>query len=131
VTWAAQKLPNKQGILMVKCQTCGTRFHACSSCGLVDWEWDYCDEECRSNSPFLRDSYLRSLFSFYTKDQLNAAYYFIEKLREEEKEASDLSFEVPGIGANSLLEQELQKQEHNESSYYIHDIQNLIDHLLS
>lgn len=28
------------------CKQCGEKFHACFSCGLIGWEWDYCTESC-------------------------------------------------------------------------------------
>jgi hypothetical protein len=36
---------------MPNCKTCGTNFHACSSCGLTDmYEYEYCCFSCFTNS---------------------------------------------------------------------------------
>lgn len=31
---------------MAECKICGKKYHACSSCGLQTWEYDYC---CRAH----------------------------------------------------------------------------------
>lgn len=31
---------------MPKCEVCDKQFHACGSCGLETWEWDYCSLKC-------------------------------------------------------------------------------------
>ena len=28
------------------CPTCGKKYHACSSCDLYGWEWEYCSKDC-------------------------------------------------------------------------------------
>lgn len=30
----------------MKCKECGYEQHACGSCGLADWEWEYCTATC-------------------------------------------------------------------------------------
>lgn len=35
---------------MAECLTCKKQYHACSSCGMQDWEYTWCNEECRSVS---------------------------------------------------------------------------------
>lgn len=32
---------------MATCRTCGKKYHACSSCGIEEWEWEWCTEKCR------------------------------------------------------------------------------------
>ena len=27
------------------------KYHACISCGMMDWEYDYCSEQCYSKGP--------------------------------------------------------------------------------
>jgi hypothetical protein len=29
-----------------KCLLCGEPYHTCSSCGMPEWAWTYCTEEC-------------------------------------------------------------------------------------
>jgi len=31
---------------MAKCKTCGREYHACGSCGLADYEYDFCNDKC-------------------------------------------------------------------------------------
>lgn len=34
-----------------ECKTCGTKFHACSSCGFSNsWEYEYCSKKCWKES---------------------------------------------------------------------------------
>lgn len=47
---------------MAKCKACGDGFHACRSCQLEDFEWDYCDKEYlkkrqRQEVPFVLGKY--------------------------------------------------------------------------
>lgn len=40
---------------MPRCKTCATQLHTCPSCGLADYEWHYCNQECLNNSPVLKE----------------------------------------------------------------------------
>lgn len=31
---------------MAICKKCNFEFHACISCGIGGWEWDYCSKDC-------------------------------------------------------------------------------------
>lgn len=37
----------------MKCLKCSKEFHACPSCGIGGWEWDYCSKVCweKAGSP--------------------------------------------------------------------------------
>lgn len=41
---------------MPLCKVCGTKFHACSSCGLEhQWEYEYCNMTCWKASDIYKD----------------------------------------------------------------------------
>jgi hypothetical protein len=31
---------------MAECLVCGKKYHACGSCGLQSWEYDWCSDKC-------------------------------------------------------------------------------------
>lgn len=67
---------------MPNCKVCDKQFHACGSCDLQSWEWNYCSFTCyKEGSKDVReemDKFLSQLTPEMTK-QLN---YFIEDWEE-------------------------------------------------
>jgi hypothetical protein len=46
---------------MAQCKICGKKYHACSSCGLQFWEYEYCSEKCRDEGWLPRVNYIINL----------------------------------------------------------------------
>lgn len=47
---------------MATCRVCKASYHACSSCGLQDWEYDYCRMECLEQDQKLKKAELLNKF---------------------------------------------------------------------
>jgi hypothetical protein len=62
----------------MNCKQCKKYQHSCSSCGLVDWEWDFCTETCK-------DKY-QNKFKVLVKD-------FWDSLSEEQQDMFDTIIE--------------------------------------
>lgn len=56
---------------MAVCKVCDKSYHACSSCGLSDWEYDFCSSPCRDK---FREEHLPPILDKYnlTTDQLKS-----------------------------------------------------------
>lgn len=106
---------------MATCKTCGTKYHACSSCGIDDWEWDYCSVECRFNSPVLVNPKLIKIFRFYTKDQLVQALEFLHGFGWSE-DCSEVSKFINGIGDDSALQHEL-----DSGNFELHELKAYVE----
>jgi hypothetical protein len=64
---------------MATCKMCNKKYHACSNCGLQDWEYTYCSEDCWNKDPENVKSLeiLNNLISSLTLDQTQRLSYFL------------------------------------------------------
>ena len=75
---------------MAICKTCGTKFHACSNCGLYGYEWEYCNHTCWYNSE--RYQKVKEMLSILDKTTLD---YIVNEICE---------WEIETVG-NAILEE--------------------------
>ena len=54
---------------MASCKKCGKSYHACGSCGLQDWEWDYCSMDCLYSSDEVKKA--KEILSTLTQEQID------------------------------------------------------------
>lgn len=54
---------------MAECRKCGKNFHACPSCGLWGWEWDYCQQTCYEAGVTEAQTALRLILGDLSDDQ--------------------------------------------------------------
>lgn len=61
---------------MAECKTCGKKYHACSNCGLQNWEYNFCSVECWHKDPKNSEELkiALDLIDSLTKEQIVALY---------------------------------------------------------
>jgi len=57
---------------MATCKHCSKLFHACSSCGLQDYEWDFCDHVCKANYQKRFKDKVKAFWNSLSEEQQNA-----------------------------------------------------------
>ena len=56
---------------MASCKTCKKEYHACVSCGMEDWEYTWCNANCRkiSENQIGLKQIINKLFNVLTKQE--------------------------------------------------------------
>lgn len=67
---------------MAQCKVCDKKYHACGSCGLANWEYDYCGFKCyQEGTQDIRkeiDEFIQSL----SRGQRKQLFNFVENWEE-------------------------------------------------